>query len=193
MNLKGVVLAGGKSSRFGEDKALARWRGKSLLARAVDLLRNLYLDPAVIANPQRDYSFLPCPVFNDVIPEKGPLGGLYTAYSLFPQNTLLILTCDMPFLEETVLKRLIESHTATAQATIFSIEKQMQPFPGIYRPELKALLLECLESNELSMKSFLSRVICKQTVFRTSDPKVFQNVNLPEDLDLKADAGSLTL
>ncbi len=193
MKLKGIVLAGGKSSRFGEDKALAMWNGKTLLARAVDLLWSLHLDPVVIANPKRDYSLLPCPVFNDAIPEKGPLGGLYTAYSLFPQNTLLVLTCDMPYLEETVLKRLIESDTAIAQATIFSIEEQMQPFPGIYKHELKALLLECLESNELSMKSFLSRVICKQTVFSRSDSEFFKNVNSPEDLDLKAGAGSLTL
>lgn len=192
-NLKGVVLAGGKSSRFGEDKALARWRGKSLLVRAVDLLRNLHLDPVVIANPKRDYSFLPCSVFNDAIPEKGPIGGLYTACSLFPQNSLLVLTCDMPLLTEAVLKRLIQSHTATSQATIFSFEDQLQPFPGIYGPELKVRLLECLESKELSMKSFLSHLIHKHMVSGISDLKVFQNVNRPEDLNLKARAESPAL
>lgn len=188
--IKGVVLAGGKSSRFGEDKALALWDGKTLLERVVNLLGDLQLDPVVIANLNRDYSFLSCPVFNDEIPEKGPLGGLYTAGSLFPEVTLLVLTCDMPFLTAPALKQLIKSHTASAEATVFSIEGKTQPFPGIYEPALKMLILNRLESGELSMRSFLS-CIFQRKVIDARDLKVFQNVNCPEDLDLNATAESL--
>lgn len=183
VNLKGIILAGGKSSRFGEDKALAIWNGKTLLARAVDLLRNLHLDPVVIANPQKDYSFLECPVFNDLIPAKGPLGGLFTACSLFPQKNLLVLTCDMPFLEETVLSQLMEVHTAEIQVTVFCVGEQIQPFPGIYSSKLEALLKRHLDSDELSMRSFLSRIICQQIAFSPLESKVFQNVNFPDDLN----------
>lgn len=187
MNLKGIVLAGGKSSRFGEDKALAKWRGRTLLEIAVTILDELRLNPAVIANPERNYSFLSCPVINDLIPEKGPLGGLYTACSFFPGMFLLVLTCDMPLLSETVLKQLMRSHRNSDQATVFSLNQTLQPFPGIYSANLKATIHDYLTSDQLSMKLFLSGILNKRALPEFPGSKVFQNLNWQEDLDLITD------
>lgn len=183
MNFKGIVLAGGKSSRFGEDKALAKWQGKTLLEIAVNLLGELCLDPAVIANPSRNYSFLPCAVVDDLIPEKGPLGGLYTACSIFPDTRLLILTCDMPFLTEKILRELMEEHQSFDEVTVFG---SAQPFPGIYSAHLKSAVQDYLESGCLSMKLFLSNIRDKRVLRAELDSQVFKNVNHREDLSLTA-------
>ncbi len=182
MKLKGIVLAGGKSSRFGEDKALAEWGGQTLLARAVGLLSGLELDPVVISNSRRDYSFLTCPVVNDIIPEKGPLGGLYTACALFPEITLLVLTCDMPLLNQNILKRLISHHRDFDQATVMSVNKKTQPFPGIYKADLKMFIHAHLLSDQLSMGLFLTNILNRHVVLDVSEAACFQNINHQGDL-----------
>jgi molybdopterin-guanine dinucleotide biosynthesis protein A len=182
MKLKGIVLAGGKSSRFGEDKALAEWGGQTLLARAVGLLSGLELDPVVISNSRRDYSFLTCPVVNDLIPEKGPLGGLYTACALFPELTFLVLTCDMPLLNRNILKRLISYYRDSYPSTVMTANNKTQPFPGIYKADLKNLIHEHLLSNQLSMGLFFKKILNRQVRAEASEAACFQNVNHQRDL-----------
>jgi molybdopterin-guanine dinucleotide biosynthesis protein A len=187
VRFQGIVLAGGKSSRFGEDKALALVDGIPIIQRALSLLIELHFDPCVITSDQRDYSFLSCPVEKDLIPLKGPLGGLYTACSLFPETSLLILTCDMPLLTGEVLKQLMRSHRNSDQVTVFSLNQKLQPFPGIYEADLKTIIYNCLVSDKLSMKLFLSHILNKRVVPESSGPKAFQNVNRQEDLELITD------
>ena len=184
MQLKGIVLAGGKSSRFGADKALAQWNGKTLLERSVELLDSLQLNPVVIANPDRDYSFLSCAVTNDLVPEKGPLGGLYTACSLFPEMFLLVLTCDMPLLTQNILKKLLQNQQPTDQSVVFDCNGVLQPFPGIYSGSLKGVIHNVLLSEELSMKAFMSRIRVQSVHPEISELPAFENVNRKEDLNL---------
>ncbi len=182
MKLKGIVLAGGKSSRFGEDKALAEWGGQTLLARAVGLLSGLELDPVVISNSRRDYSFLTCPVVNDLIPDKGPLGGLYTACALFPELTFLVLTCDMPLLNQNILKRLISNHRDSYQSTVMRGGEKIQPFPGIYRADLKAVIQAHLLSDQLSMGLFLTNISNQSFGAEVFEMACLRNVNVQRDL-----------
>lgn len=184
MKFKGIVLAGGKSSRFGDDKALAKWKGKTLLERAVHLLEAPHLDPVVIANSKRDYSFLSCPVVHDLIPEKGPLGGLYTACSLFPAMSLLVLTCDMPALTLSSLKRLLDHHDGRCAVTLFSNEKGcFEPFPGVYESRLSGLIQQSLGKNALSLHHFLNRIPAKKVLSEKSSPDLFFNINTKQDLE----------
>ncbi len=182
MKLKGIVLAGGKSSRFGEDKSLAQWKGATLLERAVDLLNALDLDPEVIVSSDKQYSFLTCPTHNDIVPEKGPLGGLVTAFSLFPESALLVLTCDMPFLTQGVLRELVQAHQRSDCPVVFEADGVRQPFPGIYLSAFKTQAQECLVSTRPSVKHFLSLIPTLEILPAPADLKVFLNVNTPEDL-----------
>lgn len=191
MNLKGIVLAGGKSSRFGEDKALARWEGETLIERAVNLLAALDLSPEVIASRGKNYQFLNRRIHNDIIPEKGPLGGLCTAFSIFSNSTLLVLTCDMPFLTRSVLEDLIDAHRSSGGSVIFEGDRTQQPFPGIYLSKLHREAEECLAASRLSMKNFLSRIPGLRVLPRLADPKVFWNVNTLADLSAPIPPGKI--
>lgn len=182
MKLKGIVLAGGKSSRFGEDKALARWEGATLLGRAVDLLSALDLDPEVIVSPDKKYSFLTCPTHHDIVPEKGPLGGLYTAFSIFPESALLVLTCDMPLLTQNILQELVRVYHESACPVVFGSSQIQQPFPGIYLSAFKPLVQECLDSNQPSLKHFLSLIPNLNFLPEPENKKIFLNVNTQEEL-----------
>ncbi len=181
--IKGIVLAGGKSLRFGSDKALADFGGVTFLERSVSLLQSLVLDVTIISNPSRDYSFLGCRVENDHIADKGPLGGLFTALTLFSENALLILACDMPYVSKESLQRLIQAHGQIHQATIFkSRGPKLQPFPGIYESSLKEAVAASVTGTALSMQVFLKQIPTLQQVDQPDACDDLININTSDDL-----------
>ena len=180
MPTKGIILVGGKSRRFGSDKALAQINGVTLLERAIHLLEGLKLNPAVITSAEKEntYSFLECPILKDLIPDKGPLGGLYTAFSAFPDSPLLILTCDMPYLSASLLKRLFEHHQKENLITLYRLEeKRIHPFPGIYAPALLSTVLEDIHTNQLAMHRFIEKAPSVQFIQPNESLEVFRNIN----------------
>ena len=179
---QGIVLAGGKSSRFGEDKALARIGNRTLIEIAVRLLDELDLRPAVIANEERDYSFLDCPIYFDLIPEKGPMGGLYTASCLFKDRSLVVLSCDMPAIDLAILKLLLEVHDPAKKITLFSVGGQMQPFPGVYEAKMLGLLLDKIRNGQLSMHRFVCEVGSCAAISASLGEQAFANINRKEDI-----------
>ena len=181
--MKGLILAGGKSSRFGSDKALALYQGKSFLERAVLLLKAVDLKPVIVTRHGSDYSFLYCPVIYDQLPEKGPLGGIYTAMTVFKNTSFLILTCDMPALTSEALSRLLAAHESAAQITLYSMKDgSSQPFPAIYEPSLLKTIKQKILRDELSMRSLLDSTPAPKILEWKGDAEVFCNVNHREDL-----------
>lgn len=183
MNLKGIVLAGGKSSRFGEDKALAVVNGSRMVEKAIHLLEELNLEPTVITSAMRDYSFLRCHIERDLLPNQGPLGGIYTASYLFKGYALLTLVCDMPLLTVPALATLVENHHEPQQATVFcDTRNEVQPFPGLYESDLSNLLLEEIRAERLSMQGFLKRIPNLKVVEAPVDANLFENINEKKDI-----------
>lgn len=178
VKFQGIVLAGGKSSRFGADKALARVAGLTMIERAVNLLYSLDLDPVVITNETRDYSFLKCRIERDLVPNKGPIGGLYTACCLFERLSLVVLTCDMPNMTQESLKMLLDCHDRAYKATLFKAKRnRFQPFPGVYEPSLIDPIKKVLEAGDLSMQNFLRLVVKINLIPFKGLQKAFLNVN----------------
>ncbi len=91
----GVVLAGGRSSRMGRDKALIPYAGRTLLERALDILEPQVQELLVIGDPMK-YGHVGPFVVADDIPGVGPLGGIVTAMRYASHDRLLVLACDMP-------------------------------------------------------------------------------------------------
>ena len=183
MKFKGIVLAGGRSSRFGEDKALARVRGTRMIEKAIRLLEALDLEPTVITSAARDYSFLRCRIERDLIPNKGPLGGIYTACCLFKDYALLILVCDMPLLTKPVLRMLMENHHEQQWVTVFDDPQgRIQPFPGIYESNLSSLIFEQIQTDRLSAGEFLKSISKLKMMGSCFNTEVFSNVNEKKDI-----------
>lgn len=181
--MKGIVLAGGKSRRFGTDKALARVDGMPMLERAVNLLTELNLAPCVITNGFNDYAFLGCETERDVIAEQGPLGGIYTALTKFKNSPILVLTCDMPLVSKEMILFLMDSHCEGSEASVFKNTNGLfEPFPGIYNSCLQRVAEEEIRENRLSMQSFIGHLSKKQALSIDPTWDCFVNVNSKEDL-----------
>src|SRR5512138_2658041 len=98
------IQAGGQSSRMGEDKALKTFLGRPLIQRVIDRLSPIADELIVTTNRPEEYRFLDLPLFSDLKPGRGALGGLYTAIASASQSIVAVVACDMPFAGPTFLE-----------------------------------------------------------------------------------------
>lgn len=167
----GVVLAGGKSSRMGTDKALLTWQGKSWLAQMVDLLTGIGAEQVVVSrNVPCEYNTL-----EDKFPDCGPLGGIHAAMC-FSQLPVLIVPVDVPAVSEANLHALI---ACDAHADIVAFENS--PLPCFVRPN-KSLIASAAD-NLQNRKNAVGRWMAQHSVCYLSPQSPIVNFNSPEDLD----------
>lgn len=180
--IRGVVLAGGRSRRFGSDKALAVYQGESFLSRACNVLAGLNLFPVVVTRDGAVYSGHP--LLYDYLPDKGPLGGIYTAMRKFPEDDFLVLTCDMPALEEKSLAPLLEEYAGRRTVPVFyrAPGGTVQPFPGIYPRGIFPSIFKNIFRDDLSMRSLIEALPEKNIVSFDGPPALLANINDPSGL-----------
>ena len=107
MNFSAVILAGGKSSRMGQDKAWLQVDGESLLARQIRLVREVGASEVFISGrANTDYSRFDCRVLQDRLVDAGPLAGIESALAASSSSLLLVLAVDMPKMQVGLLRRL---------------------------------------------------------------------------------------
>lgn len=184
-----VIQAGGESRRMGRDKALIPFLGRPLIERVIARVSYLADEILVTTNRPQDYQFLSLPLFRDVIPDRGALGGLYTALHAASQPLVAVVACDMPFVQPELLAYerdlLLNS---MIDAVIPKTEGGTEPFHAIYRRDscLPQILI-ALQAEKWRVDSWFSRVhirfLNQEEIFQF-DPRglAFNNVNTPEEL-----------
>src|SRR5690242_9512250 len=105
--VSGAILAGGQSRRMGSDKAALRIQGEPLLQRTARLLATITTDVAIIGPPERAALAPGVPILPDRWPQQGPLGGIATALQALAGEAVLVVGCDMPFLNAALLRYFI--------------------------------------------------------------------------------------
>src|SRR5215217_5495151 len=130
------IQAGGESSRMGEDKALKTFLGRPLIQRVVDRLASIADEVMVTTNRPEAYAFLNLPLFPDLKPGRGALGGLYTAIACAKHPLAAVVACDMPFASATLFdaesKLLLEEEV---DVVIPKSEQGYEPLHAVYRRE----------------------------------------------------------
>jgi molybdopterin-guanine dinucleotide biosynthesis protein A len=180
------VLAGGQSRRMGTDKALLEWEGRTLLQNTLDLLAGLTSRIAIVGDPAKFSRF--GPVVEDQFFARGPLAGIHAALRATRADFNLILAVDMPLLERRFLEFLLEQAALSkATVTVPRTSDGWQPLCAVYRREFAdsadaALRLGRNKIDPLFAETDL-RVIQENELqnFRF-DPRMFRNLNTPEDL-----------
>lgn len=184
-----AIQAGGDSQRMGKNKALMEFRGELLIQRVIRRVSPLAKECFIISNKPEEFDFLGLPVFTDILPGKGALGGLYTALHYATQRHVAVIACDMPFVAPLLLEAeitLIEK--SKADAVVPKSPYGFEPFHSVYRREscLPAVLL-ALETGQRKMISWFPavrvRFMATEEVSKY-DPNfyAFVNVNTLDDL-----------
>jgi len=113
----GVVLAGGRSQRFGQDKSLYPFKGKTLVEYAIEALKPWCSQVLISTNNSYNYRFTGLPTIADIYPNCGPLSGIHSALTQAPGNVVALIGCDMPYLDGRIFPFLIEN-LAGKQASV---------------------------------------------------------------------------
>ena len=108
MKITGIILAGGNSSRMGQNKALLNLNGKRIIDYVFETL-NSFCDEIIISTNSHDFDFFEAVIVPDEIKNIGPIGGIYSSLKKSSNNINIIVSCDMPYLSADLLKFLIDS------------------------------------------------------------------------------------
>lgn len=188
-----IILAGGKNLRLGRIKALERIKGKSLIERVFDKVS--MLSHRVIVVMSRETFEVPIlddvTIVEDIYPEKGPLGGIYTGLKASGAEHNLVVACDMPFLNLDLLRYLI-SFAGEYDAVVPRLDNEMiEPLHAIYAKRCQEIIENRLRHNRLSVHGFLDEVNVKYIPLEESrrlDPELltFFNINYQSDIERAA-------
>jgi len=184
--LSGFVLAGGKSTRMGQDKAAVTLNGRTLLEHALAALRGVCRNVAILGRYEL-YGTL-APVYEDIFPGCGPLGGIHAALSNSHTQYNLIIGVDTPFLAPGLLAYLAQRATATGSVvTTPEIDAYRQPLCTVYSLDFLDIAEHALRVGNHKIVPLFPRdrtlVITESELKRFAFPAdMFENLNTPEDL-----------
>jgi len=185
-NISGVILAGGKSSRMGVNKAFLTINGEMIITKVVKLMSSLFKSLMIITNTPEEYKFLHLPTFEDIYKDKGPLGGIHSALNYSTTEKNFIISCDMPFMTVEMIEYIINYNTQ--KPVVFcKAAGYLQPLAGIYSKSIISHLKSFLSDENITdscfhqfLKEVDSEIINPEFIPFYRD-KIFYNVNSPED------------
>ncbi|HEX7896045.1 MAG TPA: molybdenum cofactor guanylyltransferase [Terriglobales bacterium] len=188
ISVSAYVLAGGKSSRMGQDKAFLVLGGCTLLERALGSARTVAENVAIVGDPAKFAAY--GQVIEDVYRERGPLGGIHAALSNTSTEWNLILGVDLPFVNADFLCFLISAaKSCDAVVIVPSTVGGYEPLCAVYRKEFAAVAESALKSGRNKIDALYASVSLRTVNadeiaahgFRVD---MFRNLNAPADWDL---------
>jgi molybdenum cofactor guanylyltransferase len=179
------ILAGGKSSRMGEDKAFLRLGGKTLLEIARELASKVCGHVSVVGDRAR---FGP-EAIEDIFPDSGPLGGIHAALTSTRSDLNLVIAVDTPFLEPKFLKWML--HRAATNHSIVTVPRLasgFQPLCAVYRRSFKAFAEQALKAGKFKIDLLYEKVRTQPITdaelnHLAFDLRMFDNLNTRAEFD----------
>lgn len=196
METEGFILAGGASSRMGEDKSRMELGGRTFVESAAEALRAVSTRVSVVSSrPGAESHGLT--VVPDLRDGLGALGGLHAALAACRAEWAAVVACDLPFVTGELLSRLASMRSDELDAVAPSQEDgRVQPLCAFYRARACAERVEeLIRTGELRPRVLLTRVRSRLVAFEElrdleGSSRLFLNVNTPEDYARSLDAGA---
>lgn len=193
----GAILAGGESSRMGENKAFVTVGGVPIIERVIARLQTFVDDLTIITNTPADYAHLGLPLHTDLLPGKATLGGLYTAIERASTPYTFVVSCDQPFLNPALLRYLAGLRSGYDVVVPLNRENYPQSMHALYSKACARPIRQRLEADRLKVIGFFSDVRVRKVGADEIDPIdperwSFTNVNTPEDLAIARQHAALT-
>ena len=152
------ILAGGKSRRYGADKARVRWHGDALVVRVAQLCAPVATTTTVVGRYNGQYDDLGLATIGDAVADKGPLGGLLTAIENCGEaHWLFLIACDWVGARREWLRLLASRIEDSARAVVYRAE-HIEPLFGFYHTSIHGIVRERVERGSLAMHELLDEI-----------------------------------
>jgi molybdopterin-guanine dinucleotide biosynthesis protein A len=175
-----IILAGGKSSRMGEDKGLMTLFGKPMIGYVIDRARELTSDILIVSNNE-DYQRFGLQVVKDEIPDKGPLGGIYSGLKASKSTMNIILSCDVPYIKTGLLKYLLYQSEGY-DVTVPIHEERIHPLIGIYSKNILPSIERNIITGKLKVTDAFKGLKLNVVEANEFDEIEFKNLNSKQDI-----------
>ncbi|ARF17877.1 molybdenum cofactor guanylyltransferase [Sporosarcina ureae] len=187
MKTVGVLLAGGQSRRFGSPKAFATHEGHSFYQYSLEALRPICDDIVVVTRPEFQEQFPDSVhVTTDLAAYAGmgPLAGILSAMELMEADRYVVLPCDMPFIEASIMKRLMELHKGDISSV--TVEGKRHPLVSVWDARVKPTIKQALRDSNRRVMHVQGQHESQwiEGALLTPTPEIaFKNVNTPCELE----------
>ena len=191
-DLTAFILAGGKSTRMGADKAFVELQGRTLLERALELARGVAGEVRIVGDRAKFAAF--APVVEDAFPGCGPLAGIHAALRASSTDLNLMLAVDLPLISPELLQYMVaRARGAPATVTAALANGGWQPLCAVYRREFADAAEQALRAGKYKIAPLFApnctqRVSEQELADAGFSADIFRNVNTPEEL---AEAGEM--
>ena len=175
-DISALILAGGKSRRMGRDKGLLKYQGKSLCGHIIEAVAPCCSELFIVTK-HPEYARFGIPLLTDNYSNKGPLAGIEAGLMASSKLYQLVLSCDMPLLSSTILKKLCVQASDTKTICHFNDQDRIQPLPGLYPTNLVSILQKSIHENQLSLSGFLKNQACQAIDLTAQEKKQLLNIN----------------
>ncbi|PLR79013.1 molybdenum cofactor guanylyltransferase [Bacillus sp. V3-13] len=185
MQATGIILAGGKSSRMGTNKAFLKIGDRAVIERISAELSKIASDLVVVTNNFTEYQSLGLPMIEDNWKGKGPLAGIEAGLLASKHDKNLVVACDMPFIS-VKLGEFLLAQLDQYDAAVPEINSRLHPLFAAYRKEAVPAIQESLAEEQLKIRSFLHKIntkICKEEELSGLglDEASLYNMNNPDE------------
>jgi molybdopterin-guanine dinucleotide biosynthesis protein A len=185
--VSGIILAGGASSRLGQDKALVQIAGRTLIERVIDVLRDLVREIVLVTPAPGGLAWLGLPTATDLYPGVGTLGGLHAGLTAIASPYGLVVGCDMPFLQRDLLAYMI-AQIEDQDVIMPKIGRYYEPLHALYARRTAASLEQSILAGQRRIRQALAGLRIRYILegeIEAFDPEhlSFFNVNTPKDLE----------
>lgn len=182
--LKALILAGGRSSRMGEDKSLINYHGVEQIYHIKKITESLGLDTYVSCREDQraGLDISADKIIADRMNDLGPLGGIISSFMYAPDNAWLVIACDLPFLDKGGIEYLINNRNHAKQATAFrsTTDNWPEPLAAIWEPASYSSILNFLAIGYSCPRKVL--INTRTELLELPDAKMLTNVNSPDEL-----------
>ncbi|WP_057936882.1 molybdenum cofactor guanylyltransferase [Algoriphagus resistens] len=176
------VLCGGKSVRMQTEKGLVLYKGKPFIRWIIEAIMPLTSN-IILVTSNGDYSLVGLPMIEDILADKGPVGGIYTALSHSRSDRNLILSCDVPKITSDLLWDLKqESEKKEASVTFLSDGKNDYPLIGVYKKEALETLVDAISADKLKLCPLVNLMSHHKLIINSDQKSLVQNINSKAEL-----------
>jgi molybdopterin-guanine dinucleotide biosynthesis protein A len=184
-DITGIILAGGKSTRMGENKSLLNLNGKTVIERVVSLMKTIFQEVIIITNTPNEYDFINTPMYKDIFENKGPLAGIHSGLAHSNNDKNFVISCDIPLMEQEMIEFIINYKT-DKPITVCRADGFIQQLVGLYSKSVLPIISNLLNTKDQSSSvlSLLDRVdpdIINVDKLDIYNKDMFFNMNRPED------------
>lgn len=180
-NITGIILAGGKSARMGTDKGFLKLNSKTFIEHSIEALKPLVSKIIIVSN-NPDYDIFNFERVEDIIKDAGPLAGLYSGLKQSKTEFNLVLSCDVPLINQEILASLIEAQDSYTDIVQIVSQGQSMPLIALYNKRCESVFYKLLIHNERRLHIAVNQCKVKNIELNFKNDLFTLNINTPEEL-----------